>query len=251
MHANFSGCGAESWTPTGACEAPAWARWPWLEPWVATVAFFVWLAAYKILECQGDVLAAIKAQGQGDSKHVKMSGVGYFVGIYLFKQIAPRAEIDWSCPSLGFLLVETVAGVVAYDAVFYCLHRFMHAFAYKLHARHHSSGPCVNAQEVLNQSVVDATLQVLTNILVQRRGLFGPKNWLARLAHNIVVTLLLTDSHADTRWRLSDAFPRILAGAAKYRDHHATGGPPYQQFFGFMDAAFSPPPEAKLAKKAA
>jgi hypothetical protein len=63
MHANFSGCGAESWTPTGACEAPAWARWTWLEPWVATVAFFVWLAAYKTLECGGDVVAAIRAQG--------------------------------------------------------------------------------------------------------------------------------------------------------------------------------------------
>ena len=36
-------------------------------------------------------------------------------------------------------------------------------------------------------------------------------------------------------------FPLFLAGAARHREHHATGGPPYQQFFGFMDAAFSPP----------
>ena len=43
-------------------------------------------------------------------------------------------------------------------------------------------------------------------------------------------------------------FPRLLAGAARHREHHATGGPPYQQFFGFMDAAFSPPPTpAKMA----
>ena len=125
----------------------------------------------------------------------------------------------------------------------------MHAFAYRLHARHHSSGPRVNAQEVLNQDVVDAWLQVLTNILVQRRGLRGPKNWLARIMHNIIVTLLLTDSHADTPWRLSDMFPRLLAGAARHREHHATGGPPYQQFFGFMDAAFSPSiPEAPAKK---
>ena len=83
----------------------------------------------------------------------------------------------------------------------------------------------------------------LTHRLVpRRRGLRGPKNWLARIMHNIVVTLLLTDSHADTPWRLSDMFPRLLAGAARHREHHATGGPPYQQFFGFMDAAFSPPP---------
>ena len=144
-------------------------------------------------------------------------------------------------------MISTQVGVLAYDAIFYGLHRLMHAFAYRLHARHHSSGPRVNAQEVLNQSVVDASLQVLTNILVQRRGLRGPKNWLARILHNIIVTLLLTDSHADTPWRLSDMFPRLLAGAARHREHHATGGPPYQQFFGFMDAAFSPSiPEKKV-----
>ena len=123
MHANFSTCGAEGWlAPTGACAAPAWARWPYLEPWVATIAFFVWLAVYKTLECGGDVRAAIRAQLEGDEKHVRVAGVGYFIGIYLFKQVAPPAEIDWSCPSPGFLLIETAVGVLAYDAIFYCLH---------------------------------------------------------------------------------------------------------------------------------
>ena len=75
MHANFSTCGAESWlAPTGACAAPAWARWPYLEPWVATIAFFVWLALYKTLECGGDIRAAIKAQLEGDEKHVRVAG---------------------------------------------------------------------------------------------------------------------------------------------------------------------------------
>ena len=170
MHANFSTCGAEGWlAPTGACAAPAWARWPYLEPWVATIAFFVWIAVYKTLECGGDVRAAIRAQLEGDEKHVRIAGIGYFIGIYLFKQVAKPAEINWSCPSLSFLLLETAVGVLAYDALFYGLHRLMHAFAYRLHARHHSSGTRVNAQEVLNQSVIDASLQVLTNILVQRR----------------------------------------------------------------------------------
>ena len=71
---------------------------------------------------------------------------------------------------------------------------------------------------------------------------------MARILHNVVVTLLLTDSHADTPWRLSDMFPRLLAGAARHREHHATGGPPYQQFFGFMDAAFSPSPDDRKLK---
>ena len=123
MHANFSTCGAEGWlAPTGACAAPAWARWPYLEPWVATIAFFVWIAVYKTLECGGDVRAAIKAQFEGDEKHVRVAGVGYFIGIYLFKQVAPPAEIDWSCPSLSFLVLETAVGVLAYDAIFYGLH---------------------------------------------------------------------------------------------------------------------------------
>ena len=112
MHANFSTCGAEGWlTAKGACAAPAWARWPYLEPWVATIAFFVWLAVYKTLECGGDVRAAIKAQVDGDEKHVRVAGIGYFIGIYLFKQVAKPAEIDWSCPSLRFLLLETAVVV--------------------------------------------------------------------------------------------------------------------------------------------
>ena len=128
MYENFSNCDAESWWPplsqpsVGACAAPAWARWPYLEPWVATIAFFVWLAVYKTLECGGDVRAAIRAQLEGDEKHVRVAGVGYFIGIYLFKQVAPPAEIDWSCPSLSFLVLETAVGVLAYDAIFYCVH---------------------------------------------------------------------------------------------------------------------------------
>ena len=93
MHANFSTCGAEGWlAPTGACAAPAWARWPYMEPWVATIAFFVWLALYKTLECGGDVRAAIRAQLEGDEKHVRIAGVGYFVGIYL--QFRPRRAVS-------------------------------------------------------------------------------------------------------------------------------------------------------------
>ena len=103
----------------------------------------------------------------------------------------------------------------------------------------------VKAHHTLDHSLVDGTLQVLANILAQRRGPFGAKSWLARLAHNVVVTYLLTDSHADTPYRLCDRFPGILKGAAKHRDHHAHAGPPYQQFFGFMDDLFSPAPPAK------
>ena len=52
----------------------------------------------------------------------QVAGVGYFIGIYLFKQVAKPAEIDWSCPSLSFLVLETAVGVLAYDAIFYGLH---------------------------------------------------------------------------------------------------------------------------------
>ena len=54
---------------------------------------------YKTLECGGDVRAAIKAQVDGDEKHVRVAGVGYFIGIYLFKQVdAAGGDGDWSCP---------------------------------------------------------------------------------------------------------------------------------------------------------
>ena len=81
MYENFSNCDAESWWPplsqpsVGACAAPVWARWPYLEPWVATIAFFVWIAVYKTLECGGDIRKAIKAQVDGDEKHVRIAGI--------------------------------------------------------------------------------------------------------------------------------------------------------------------------------
>ena len=58
MYENFSNCDAESWWPplsqpsVGACAAPLWARWPYLEPWVATIAFFVWICV-EINQCVG------------------------------------------------------------------------------------------------------------------------------------------------------------------------------------------------------
>ena len=95
MHTNFSTCGAEGWlAPTGACAAPAWARWAYLEPWVATIAFFVWLALYKTLECGGDIRAAIKAQLEGDEKHVRVAGC---VEIKILRRV--RAESSRPFPS--------------------------------------------------------------------------------------------------------------------------------------------------------
>ena len=99
MYENFSNCDAESWWPplsqpsVGACAAPLWARWPYLEPWVATIAFFVWIAVYKTLECGGDVRAAIKAQVDGDEKHVRVAGC---VEIKILRRV--RAESSRRTP---------------------------------------------------------------------------------------------------------------------------------------------------------
>mmetsp|Transcript_23144 Transcript_23144/g.71538 ORF Transcript_23144/g.71538 Transcript_23144/m.71538 type:complete len:242 (+) Transcript_23144:287-1012(+) len=222
-------------------------RWPYFEPWVATLAFALFINGYQLVERGGDWRAAVRDVLFDRDTPVLAAGLGYFVGIGLFRVVVAPAAVDWGCPSsAGAFAAELVYGVLAYDVAFYCLHRGMHALCYKLHARHHRSGPRIAAHHVLDQSVVDAVLHVLTNIVAQRRGPFGAKNWLARLAHNLVVTFLLTDSHADTPSRLCLRFPRLLAGAARHREHHAHSGPPYQQFGGWLDALFSPPPPAKI-----
>lgn len=71
-----------------------------------------------------------------------------------------------------------------------------------------------------------AGLQVLVNILVQRRTLWGQtKSRLARALHNLVVTWMLTEAHT------SAATPavarRLFNGVQRHRAHHR--GAPYFQ----------------------
>ena len=229
--------------PPSTCEAPLWARHGAVEPFVATAAFALWINLFRVLESRGDARRALRAVFDvRKSTRVLRAGACYAVGVAAFRRVAPPAAVDWRCPTIAAFLAEVVYGVVLYDLIFFALHKLMHESRVGRLARHgrHHAAARVTAAGVLDHSLADGALQVLANILAQRRGPLGaPKNFLARLAHNVVVTYLLTDSHADTPYRLSRAFPRLLRGARDHRAHHGHGGPPYQQFFGHLDALFS------------
>lgn len=223
-------------------------RLRWLEPLVATVTFALAINFWRIVEAKGFKQATTSIFDLRKSTRLLRAGAGYWIGIWLLAKVLPRAEVEWGC-SVSKMAIDLIQGVVAYDFVYYWIHRSMHkapTFGRAMnHNRHHSSGGShLKSHHVLEHSIADGGLQVLTNILVQRYGLLGPRNWLARLLHNVVVTYLLTESHADletSRWRgIAGWFPSLFPGAVRHRIHHLHAGPPYQQFFGYLDDLFSP-----------
>ncbi|KAJ8612888.1 hypothetical protein CTAYLR_002095 [Chrysophaeum taylorii] len=221
----------------------------WVEPLVATMSFAIAINGFRMLEAKDTRTVASDIFDLRRSTRLLKAGTGYWLGIWLLRHVLPRATIDWSCPGAGAAM-DLVFGVLAYDFAFYWLHRAMHSFpkfnALASHSTHHAPARKLRAHHVLEHSLVDGSLQVLTNVFVQRWGVFGPKNFAARILHNVLVTYLLTESHADldehSRWQgVASWFPRIFKGVVRHRAHHEHAGPPYQQFFGYLDDIFTPP----------
>ena len=172
----------------------------------------------------------------------------YWVGILIWRALVPAPpHMEDGCPTSTAggslrLVVEVVYGIVAYDALFFCLHWSFHRFPAcgrcARHTRHHSCGKTdLSAPKVLDHSLFDGTLQVLVNIAVQRHSpIYGAsKTRLARFFHNVIVTFMLTESHSTAEW--PKVFRNALfPGVRDHHLHHAYGGPPYQQFFGHLDA---------------
>jgi hypothetical protein len=107
--------------------------------------------------------------------------------------------------------------------------------------------PAVESRDTLRHSLVDGSLQVLVNIMVQRQLPWGTvKSRLARALHNVLVTWLLTESHSAAPtpyiWR------KWCVGVRDHCHHHNHSMPlsssmqdwsyrrtRYQQFFGYLD----------------
>ena len=90
----------------------------------------------------------------------------------------------------------------------------------KFHYEHHNASKgTLESRDVLRHSLVDASLQVLVNILVQRHTVWGlVKSRLARAVHNVLVIWMLTESHTAAPtpyiWR------RWCVGVRDHRIHH-------------------------------
>lgn len=195
----------------------------WVDPAVATLGF------------SGSIWIFDRAERK--TGHSKRSGVSvlalvwYWLGVILWTFVVPPMPrtpdgVPSDASGFGYLFVEVAVGVLIYDAVFFFLHWAMHAFGTSLHYAHHSQVADLRARDVLTHSLSDGALQVLVNILVQRRTLWGQtKSRLARALHNLVVTWMLTEAHT------SAATPavarRLFNGVQRHGAHHR--GAPYFQ----------------------
>ena len=247
----------------------------WFDPALSTLTFTVCIHVYSVLEYKEEEAQQQKDDGDQLTTTVVLrpplhsladcrmgplqrAFVAYWIGVGLWVSIIPPAanEIADGWPNndnlssgLLFLLLEVVTGIVAYDAIFWGIHWSLHTIPWlqPLHRTHHqhqytstTAGSIVRARDVLHHSLVDGTLQVLVNIVVQRTTVWGSvKTRCARALHNIVVIWMLTESHTTVRsarvWR---RWFRGVREHARHHHHHAGGhhrAQRYQQFFAYLD----------------
>jgi hypothetical protein len=246
-------------------------QWSWFDAVASTISFFCAIEFYTYQEevrrkPQGSLWRTYKT-ANSISNYVKITA--YYVGVYVLQcvthppttantvgrttfihELVHHDGLPWNFTGVVYVLVEAVAGLVLYDAIFFVLHLCMHyPKTREIHRPHHDTHAVLCADSVLQHSAVDALLQVGTNILVQRYNYWTlflpgymctvPKTRLARLLHNILVTWMLTESHANvdvkTQVTFFKRFPRIFPGIQRHRTHHQDPRRYYQQFFGYLD----------------
>lgn len=173
----------------------------------------------------------------------------YLGSIWIYHQfVHPHAGLPEMAPTLGVFAIELIFGVWLYDLVFFPVHYLMHHSKLgklrKVHGYHHRvTSHSLNALETVQHSYIDGFLQVAVNVLVQQIspfGGFGHKHFLSRLAHNIVVTYLLSEAHSgyDLPWMSHRIFPELLGGSPLHEAHHHDGRVYYQQYFKYLDDFF-------------
>jgi hypothetical protein len=206
----------------------------WIDPAVATLSFAWWIDVYAREEPRYNCIP----RGGGV---LKRATVAYWVAVafWSYTVLPPNGGVlpdgvPSSLQELGLLCLEVGFGIVMYDALFFMVHWGMHVTSCRAHKKHHAPHN-IRASDVLEHSALDGGLQVLVNIAVQRRTIWGVKSRLARAMHNIVVTWMLTESH--TAAPTMKFFRRCCAGVQRHRAHHMQSAPYFQQFFGYLDDA--------------
>ncbi|GMI24992.1 hypothetical protein TeGR_g5493 [Tetraparma gracilis] len=194
------------------------------------------------------------ASGIGRFRQAWVPFFSYLFSVRAFHVFVAKPPLPLHPPSAVRFLFELASGVLLYDCLFSLLHRALHRtpLLRPLHRRHHSCAPearkgrSLVALETVQHSFPDAFLQVAANVLVQRLALFPillpagaallPKHPLSRVAHNLLVTYLLAESHSgyDFPWQSHNVFPRVFGGAPDHERHHREGEGNYYQFFRFL-----------------
>jgi len=132
-------------------------------------------------------------------------------------------------------------------ALFYPFHSSFHQARApswrRLHGRHHewarTEARAHNGVETVQNSYVDAGIQVAINILVQNLSPWGLgcKHPLSRVLHNLLVTYLLTEAHSgyDLPFQSHRIFPGVFGGSPRHEEHHQSGDVCFHQFFMYLD----------------
>jgi sterol desaturase/sphingolipid hydroxylase (fatty acid hydroxylase superfamily) len=245
-------------------------RWSWFDAHVSVLSFVGAIKFYTYQEefrrkKQGSIWRTMKVvYSTSNWCHV----LAYYAGVYVLQHIIRpptfpstlsqtsfiselfnQDGLPWDVAGVAYVLVETVAGIVLYDAIFFLLHLCLHSPRTRgIHQSHHTH-QVVRAESVLHHSLLDGIIQVATNVVVQRYNYFTllipgymctvPKTRIARLLHNILVTWMLTESHANidvkTQVTFFRRFPKVFPGILRHRIHHKNPRRYYQQFFGYLD----------------
>jgi len=253
-----------------------------VEAVVAAVSFLTWITWFRCLHLLpsmrlfrfvprapqppiiAEVWAALRGGQQMKVEHQRLrreiaSFPVYLAGIALLHVARAPRPLEAQPPSFSRLVGEVALGIWAYDFVFYWIHLLMHRWPQLPHGHmvhHELNGESIEgkarfleAEHVVNHSLLDGALQVAVNIFVQNLPLLGePKHKLSRLVHNVVVTYLLTEAHAglDLPWSSHRVFPELFGGALRHEVHHRLHKCCFHQFFKYLDdlLGYGPPVEA-------
>mmetsp|Transcript_4327 Transcript_4327/g.9375 ORF Transcript_4327/g.9375 Transcript_4327/m.9375 type:complete len:324 (+) Transcript_4327:2-973(+) len=241
---------------------------PLFEAEVASFGFFVWIACFSALHLflGPERTKASRFDKQMPHKpfewavpqnfHLWFNPLGSYLGsIWIYHQfLHEKPPLPELAPTFGVFTVELLFGVFLYDLCFFPIHWLMHKSSWgqmrKVHGYHHRmSSHTLNSLETVQHSYIDGFLQVCVNILVQQVtpfGAIGQKHVLSRLAHNLLVTYLLSEAHSgyDLPWMSHRLFPEFLGGAPRHEKHHHDGRVYYQQYFKYLDDFFGNTEEA-------
>jgi len=228
----------------------------WIDPLLASISF---ASAVYLFSYQEKKLGLSRFRTwhefcySGDGRCILMESLSaYWIGIFFWKIFVPPPGemipdgIPNSVESLFWLIAEVSSGIVLYDAYFFFIHWGMHECKYLrifCHKEHHGETKYIEARHVLHHSLLDGSMQVLINIMVQRCTPWGDiKSRLARALHNIIVTWMLTESHTSSPY--PNIFRKHCTGVRNHRFHHLGTSEHvgengvhhgYQQFFGYLD----------------
>ena len=232
---------------------------PLFEACLAVSAFVAWIAFFESIHLWLPGAEEWRLDGQPPSKPLDGFGrdlhktvvpaVTYIGSIYIGQQLGVFTALFGArptfveAPSFARFVAEVITGVVTYDLLFYPFHRSFHAAGSlpgwrQQHARHHAWSKeehAHNAVETVQNSYLDAGVQVFINIFVQNLSPFGfgQKHPLSRAAHNLMVTYLLSEAHSgyDLPFQSHRLFPGIFGGSPRHEEHHQSGSVCFHQFF--------------------